>query len=415
MRVRIHRGAKEIGGNCIEVEAQGKRIVLDVGRPLDAELGDDLPLPDVPGLADGSDPDLLGLFISHGHQDHWGLVDQVSKDVPIYIGRGAASLLREAVFFSRAGVDLQPMDFLRHRKPLQIGPFLVTPFLNDHNGFDTYSTLIEANGRRLFYSADFQGHGRKSAIFQEMLRKPPTDVDVMLMEGTNVRGDDETAPERTEDEVERDIAAQVEATKGMTLVTYSSQNIDRLVTLYRVAKRTGKTLVVDLYTATMAQATERDTIPSPGWERLLVYVPNLQRIRIAKTKAFERLDPIKKVRIFPEGLAQRRSELIMTFRMSMANELLKANCLEGASAIWSMWPGYLQRPSEKRYLDFLEDLDIGLQIHHASGHAYLDDLKRLASAVAPRRLVPIHSFAHKRFVDFFDDVELHDDGIWWEV
>lgn len=153
----------------------------------------------------------------------------------------------------------------------------MTPFLNDHNGFDTYSMLIEANGKRLFYSADFQGHGRKSAIFQELLRKPPVDVDVMLMEGTNVRGDEERAPERTEDRVERDIAAQVEATKGMTLVTYSSQNIDRYVTLYRVAKRTGKTLVVDLYTATMAQATEHDTIPSPGWERLLVYVPSLQR------------------------------------------------------------------------------------------------------------------------------------------
>lgn len=36
MRIRIHRGTKEIGGTCIEVEAQGKRIALDVGLPLDA-------------------------------------------------------------------------------------------------------------------------------------------------------------------------------------------------------------------------------------------------------------------------------------------------------------------------------------------------------------------------------------------
>ena len=117
--------------------------------------------------------------------------------------------------------------------------------------------------------------------------------------------------------------------------------------------------MVDLYTATMAQATERDTTPSPEWEGLLVYVPNLQRIRIAKTKAFERLDPIKNVRILPEGLAKRRGELIMTFRTSMANELEKTNCLEGASAIWSMWPGYLQWPSEKWYLDFLDSQTSG--------------------------------------------------------
>ena len=36
MRIRIHRGTKEIGGTCIEIEAQGKSIALDVGLPLDA-------------------------------------------------------------------------------------------------------------------------------------------------------------------------------------------------------------------------------------------------------------------------------------------------------------------------------------------------------------------------------------------
>ena len=35
MRLRIHRGAKEIGGTCIEVEAEGQRFALDVGLPLD--------------------------------------------------------------------------------------------------------------------------------------------------------------------------------------------------------------------------------------------------------------------------------------------------------------------------------------------------------------------------------------------
>ena len=36
MRVCIHRGAREIGGSGVEVEASGQRIVLDVGLPLDA-------------------------------------------------------------------------------------------------------------------------------------------------------------------------------------------------------------------------------------------------------------------------------------------------------------------------------------------------------------------------------------------
>lgn len=415
MRVRIHRGTKEIGGTCIELEAENKRIVLDVGRPLDADLNSEVPLPDVPGLASGDDPNLLGLLISHGHLDHWGLVSQVSENVPIYMGEGAASVLRAAVFFSPAGVSLNPVAHFRHRHPIQIGPFTVTPYLNDHNGFDTYSLLIEAGNRRLFYSADFQGHGRKSDSFREILRKPPEGVDVMLMEGTNVRAELDLSVERTESDVEVDIAHQVLGTSGMTLVTFSSQNIDRFVTLYRVAKRTGRTLVLDLYTATIAEAANRESIPRLGWSNLGVYVPNSQRIRVAKSKEFNRVESIKEFRLFPEDLKERRNELILTFRMSMAREIERADCLEGASAIWSLWPGYLQRPSELHYHEFLKRHHIPMQVHHASGHAYLEDLKRLAAAVGATRLVPIHSFATHKFVDHFENVHCQQDGQWWEI
>lgn len=238
---------------------------------------------------------------------------------------------------------------------------------------------------------------------------------MMLMEGTNVRAEEEVTTGSTEAEVELDIARQVSATPGMTLVTYSSQNIDRLVTLYRVAKRTKKTLVLDLYTATMAEATAMHSIPKPGWDNLLVYVPNSQRIQVARTKAFERVDAIKAFRIFPEGLKARHNEIIMTFRISMAREFESAGCLEDATAIWSLWPGYLERTKEQPYHDFLNRHDIPMQVHHASGHAYLEDLKKLASAVAAKRLVPIHSFAGDKFAVHFENVERHEDGHWWDV
>ena len=415
MKVRIHRGAKEIGGNCIEVEAQRKRIVLDVGRPLDAATDQLVPLPDVAGLAAGDDPDLLGLLISHGHQDHWGLVDQVSPDVPIYIGKGAADILREAArIYSKAGIDITAAGYLLHREPLEIGPFTITPFLNDHNAFDTYSLLIEADGRRLFYSADLQGHGPKRAIFEEMLHKPPADVDVMLMEGTNVTADPATAPGLSEDDLRADLAHTVKETKGMVLATYSSQSIDRMCSMYSAARRTGRILVVDLLTARMAIATGRETVPTPGWEQLLVYVPFFLRRQIKRDESFDLL-PDKTHRIFPEDLAERRGELLMTFRMSIARDLERADCLEGACAVWSQWPGYLERPDSKPYKDFLAKHAIPLKVHHASGHAYLHDLKKLADAISPERLVPIHSFAASRFADHFANVKLYDDGEWWDV
>jgi ribonuclease J len=59
MNLCIHRGAKEIGGSCVELEAEGQRLLLDLGLPLDAEL-EETPLPDVSGL-EKLDESLLGI------------------------------------------------------------------------------------------------------------------------------------------------------------------------------------------------------------------------------------------------------------------------------------------------------------------------------------------------------------------
>jgi ribonuclease J len=418
MRVRIHRGAHEVGGTCIEVEADDARIVLDVGLPLDAPRDQITPLPHIVGFG-APDPSLLAVLISHGHQDHWGLIEQVPKSVPVYIGEGAHRILKEAAFFSQ-GTQLEPVGFFRHREPFTLGPFTVTPFLNDHSAYDTYSLLMEAGGRRLFYSADLQAHGRKAGIFEELLRKPPGNIDVLLMEGTNLRPDGylpgrDPKSGKTEREVETDLIHTFKETSGIVLAMYSAQNIDRLVTLFRACLQSGRHLVLDLYTASVAAATANMNIPQAGFDSLLVYVPLRQRIQVKESREFGRVSEIRPVRIFPEELAARAGKLVLTFRTSMISEIEQAQCLNGASVVWSMWPGYLEQPGQKRLLSFFERHGIPLVTHHASGHAYLPDLQRLAKAINPTRLVPVHSCAPERFREFFENVELHSDGEWWKV
>ena len=112
MKACIHRGAHEIGGSCVELEFDGKRLVLDVGKPLDVPLGEEAVLPPVRGLT-GGDPSLLGVLISHGHPDHYGLADAIHPEVPIYVGEATARILSEAAFFSPAGLALSPSGYLR--------------------------------------------------------------------------------------------------------------------------------------------------------------------------------------------------------------------------------------------------------------------------------------------------------------
>ena len=97
----------------------------------------------------------------------------------------------------------------------------------------------------------------------------------------------------------------------------------------------------------------------------------------------EDIESIRDCRIFPEEFESLRSRLVMTFRMSMAEDLERAGCLEGARAVWSLWTGYLEEESSQALLDFLERHGIPMEALHTSGHAGLEDLQRLADAVDP--------------------------------
>jgi len=128
MRVRIHCGCHEIGGNCVEIESQGERIVLDIGLPLSNEASVDLPK--ISGLAE-PDNRLRGIIISHPHPDHYGLLDRVTQDVPIYIGAAASRIIGVSSFFTRLpGLGNRPTLPLVDGQTIQIGPFSITPPLS---------------------------------------------------------------------------------------------------------------------------------------------------------------------------------------------------------------------------------------------------------------------------------------------
>lgn len=416
MKVRIHRAATEIGGNCIELESQGVRIVLDVGLPLGAPLDAQGLLPDVPGLADGDDPSLAGVVISHPHLDHYGLMTTASPKVPVYIGPAARRVIDAAAFFTNGRTLSEPAGYLCHRRPFDLGPFCVTPYLNDHSAFDAYSLLVEAGGRRLFYTGDFRAHGRKASLFEELLRDPPASVDVLLMEGTHVRADgghDRRGP--TEQGVEERCVDIAQATRGAVLALYSPQNVDRLVTLYRAARRSGRDLVMDLYAASIAAATGCASIPQAGWDHVRMYLPRSQRARVVRERAFHLTETVRARRIYADELAARRGELVVTFRASMMNELNEAGIFNGAHAVWSMWPGYLSTSQGIALQETLGRAGVPLTTCHASGHAHVNDLQRLASALAPERIVPIHCEAANSFRRFFRRAAPQCNGALWDA
>ena len=417
MKLRVHRGTKEIGGTCIEVEARGKRIALDVGLPLDAPDDEDAHerlLPEVPGFRERDDS-LLGVLISHPHQDHYGLARHIRPEVPIHIGRHAHDILKAASRWVPNGHAFADPRFIENRKPVEIGPFRVTPYLVDHSAFDAYALLVEADGKRVFYSGDFRAHGRKAKLFEALVAKPPADIDVLLMEGTTIGRTGADEGFATEDDLERAFVQAFRETRGLHLVWTSSQNVDRLVTIFRAAKRTGRVLLIDLYTAVVLEATGRDRIPQSGWDDVRLYVPHGQRVFIKEKGLFDDLGRHKANRVFPEGLPALADKAVMLFRPMTKDDFGVQAVLDGAALTHSMWEGYLEQDYFRKVLKWLDEHGIPRRTIHTSGHASAADLKRFAAALAPRALVPIHSFETARFGEFFENVVQRDDGEWWEV
>lgn len=410
MRCRIHRGCHEIGGNCVEVESQGKRIVLDIGLPLKDE--GEVAVPDIDGLT-SVDDSLLGVIISHPHPDHYGLLEKITQKIPIYMGEASRRIIDVSAFFTPLPSlgNIEP-HALNDQQSIRLGPFTITPYRIDHSAYDSYCLLVEADGKRLFYSGDIRGHGRNAHLFDNLIRNPPQDIDDFICEGTQIGRDPDFAFP-TEHSVADAMADVFDETEGMCLVWCSSQNIDRIVSVWDACQRSGRQLILDMYTAEIIRAARDEALPKPGKEGVTVYLPFSQKQKIKREKAFHISNPYYPHRIYPEALEEAAPRSVMIFRPSMLRDLKRAKCLDGASLISSVWSGYLN--GSRKELDDMAGMGIQRKHIHTSGHATVDELRQFVEAVPARRVIPIHLEDREGFAELSDRVEIRNDHEWWEV
>jgi ribonuclease J len=414
MRFCIHRGTQEIGGTCVEIESQGKRLVLDVGLPLDDAAAATMDLHPVPGF-DRPDPSLLGVVISHPHPDHYGLADRLPPETPFLIGQGAQAILEAADLFTPAGLKLQNVTHLQDRTPIKLGPFTITPYIVDHSAYDSYAVLVEADGKRLFYSGDFRAHGRKASTIERLIANPPKDVDVLLMEGTTLGRPDTGEGYPTEDDLVPRMVDLIERTDGLALVWASGQNIDRLVTMYKACRKAKRQLILDVYTAHVLMAIKNPNLPQPGWRDIRIYLPRSQKRRIIQDKAFELVEPLKPYRIYPEDIPKEADRSVMLFRPSMMKELDAMDGLEIGRLIVSVWSGYLKDERQQPLLEWVKRHGIYLDCCHTSGHADSSLLKKLRGCMRNALLVPVHTREPEAMLNWDSKHLAVQDGQWNKV
>ena len=346
MNVIIHRGQNQIGGNIIEITAENTRILLDVGLELDQEEGT---LPEIDGLFDH--PSFDAVFISHYHGDHLGLAYYIDNRIPLYIGEASYRIVKAADDYK--GLEsITPSGFLRHLQPIAVGSITVTPFLCDHSAFDSYMRLLHAL---------------------------PNKVDKLICEGTTLSRNAQT-PLREADLEEQAVAEFRNAT-GPIFVLQSSTNIDRIVTMYRAAKRSGRVFLQEVYMADVTSAIG-GSIPNPSFDDVYAFLTNPKRHDAL----------VKYRRMGKERMA--KTPFVMCVRSSMLRYLkglAKLMSFEGGLLVYSMWSGYRQQPAMSRFIAECEGMGLKVVPLHTSGHADPDTIRALIESVHPNEILPVHT------------------------
>jgi len=419
VRILIHRGAKQVGGTCIEVTSGESSILLDLGLPLSFEFGDDietcLPQPLFTELKNKSKK-VAAVFLSHAHLDHYGLAGCLPSNIPVYLSTATKVLMGFNEQFTPSKIGkINAVEFQSYN-PIKIGNLTVTPFLMDHSAFDAHGFLIEDGSKSIFYTGDFRGHGLNKNLTSEIATKLPK-IDALLMEGT-ILGERENEFFVSEDQLKNHFVTKCNKYSGPILVTVPSQNIDRVKSIYQAAKETNRKIIIDLYSAELFHRLNEftDDLPQASSKNVLVWYPYIQRENLAKDKLFWVMKSHKKNKRQLPDLAQESQNPIIFIRPPFRKEIGRHFNLSDSIWIYSMWPGYLDRSKALQKLNtWATEKNIPFKILHTSGHAKLDDLKQFATSLAPKKLIPVHSFHPDKYQLHFNNVCLVADNEQYDI
>ena len=238
-------GSNEIGMNVNLYGCDGKWVMVDLGLTFaNAEYpGVDLVLPDLEFI-EKRKKDLVGIVLTHGHEDHIGAVAYFAADlgVPLYATPFTATLIRGKL--EEEGIaDIVELIVVPMEGAFALGPFHFQLVTLAHSILEMSACLITTPYGKVFHTGDWKLDERP------VLGKPSTEdalsaigdsgVLAMVCDSTNAFNAESSGSEGS---VKADLLESVKAAKGRVVITTFASNAARLQTLGEVARESGRTL-----------------------------------------------------------------------------------------------------------------------------------------------------------------------------
>ena len=374
-------GSGEIGMNVNLYGCRGKWLMADLGVSFaDANYpGIDVVLPDLAFIEERAE-DLLGLVVTHGHEDHIGAIPYLALDlgVPIYATIFTAGLIR-AKLEEEGLVDRVTVKVVKVGEPLKIGPFSVEWVPLAHSIPEMNALLIDTPFGRVFHTGDWKLDDKpvigEPASVEALKAIGKKGVLALLGDSTNVFN---TEASGSESSVRADLERFVgEADKRVLITTFAS-NAARLQTLGQVAVATGRQVCV------AGRSLDRIIKIAKASGYLLDFPPTVD------FDAAMRLPPKDLMIIATGGQGEARAAL-----SRIAHDSHKLKLSEGDTVLFSSKQipgnedaiGIVQNALAARNIRMVTERQAHI---HVSGHPGRPEIEALYGWLKPEIVVPVH-------------------------
>lgn len=374
-------GSNEIGMNANLYGCNGKWVMVDLGVTFPGAdyPGVELIMPDLEFIENRSE-DLLGIVLTHGHEDHIGAVRYFAAElnVPIYATPFTASLVRGKLEEEGVADDVD-LRIIPMGGNFDLGPFAIQLVPLAHSILEMSALLIDTPYGRIFHTGDWKLDNDPVIGIpadEAALRKIGDDgVLALVCDSTNIFNRTNSGSESS---VHADLHKYVKEAKGRVVVTTFASNAARLQTLANVARECGRDLC-------FAGRSLKRIIESARESGYLKDMPAL--IDIDDVAAL----PRNKVMVVATGgQGEARAAL---GRIADGTHPVKLD--EGDTVIFSskQIPG--NEVAIGRVMNQLAERNIIMitekQAHvHVSGHPGQEELAALYDWIRPEILIPVH-------------------------